>query len=537
MKIVVAEKVAPSALAVFKEQSDWNVVTPEKDALAAELATADALLVRSAVFVDAAMMDKAPKLRVIGRAGVGVDNIDLEAATKRGIAVMNTPGGNAIAVAEHTLALMLALARHVSKADASTHAGKWEKKSLQGTELKGKTLGIVGLGKIGVEVAKRAIAFGMKIVAHDPYVAFSFAQQLQITLLPLDELFATSDYITLHVGLTPQTQGMINATNLAKMKKGVRLVNCARGELLDDAAVVAALQSGQLGGAALDVFREEPLKDSAFQGAPNIILTPHIAGSTNEAQDAVGVQIAMQVREYLLKGVIQNAVNVPSVTFEEYEEMLPYIGLAERLGAFLAQSGESNVEEIGMGYSGDICDWKTDLIRNAAVAGVLNQMAHEKANLVNAASIAEERGIRITERKKARTSGGAAASVLTVSLKTGQAERTVAGTVLHGTSPRLLRIDEIDVEAPLQGNIIYLRNRDVPGVIGRVGTVLGQHKVNIANFSLGRSEQAQEPREAVAVVQVDSEVSETVLQDLRKIEAVEVAKAIRFSEVPQKAAK
>ena len=288
MKIVVAEKVAPSALAVFKEQSDWTVATPEKDALAAELANADALLVRSAVFVDAAMMDKAPKLRVIGRAGVGVDNIDLEAATKRGIAVMNTPGGNAIAVAEHTLALMLALARHVSRADASTHSGKWEKKSLQGTELKGKTLGIVGLGRIGVEVAKRAVAFGMKIVAHDPYVAFSFAQQLQITLAPLDELFAKSDYITLHVGLTPQTQGIINAANIAKMKKGARLVNCARGELLDDAAVVAALQSGQLGGAALDVFRDEPLKDSAYHSAPNLILTPHIAGSTNEAQDAVG---------------------------------------------------------------------------------------------------------------------------------------------------------------------------------------------------------------------------------------------------------
>ncbi len=528
MKIVIAEKVAPSALAVFKEQPDWTVATPEKDALAAELANADALLVRSAVFVDAAMMDKAPKLRVIGRAGVGVDNIDLEAATKRGIAVMNTPGGNAIAVAEHTLALMLALARHVSRADASTHSGKWEKKSLQGTELKGKTLGIVGLGRIGVEVAKRAVAFGMKIVAHDPYVAFSFAQQLQITLAPLDELFAKSDYITLHVGLTPQTQGIINAANIAKMKKGARLVNCARGELLDDAAVVAALQSGQLGGAALDVFRDEPLKDSAYHSAPNLILTPHIAGSTNEAQDAVGVQIAMQVREYLLKGVIQNAVNVPSVTFEEYEEMLPYIGLAERLGGFLAQSGENNVEEIGIGYSGDICDWKTDLIRNAAVAGVLNQMAHEKANLVNAGSIAEERGIRVNDRKKLPSPRGSEVNALTVSLKTGQHERTVVGTVLHGASPRLLRVDEIDVEAPLQGNIIYMRNRDVPGVIGRVGTVLGQHSVNIANFSLGRSEQAQEPREAVAVVQVDSEVNETVLQDLRKIEAVHVAKAIRF---------
>src|SRR5271167_1397204 len=266
MKIVVAEKVAPSSLAVFKEQTDWTVVSPDKDALAAELDEADALLVRSAVFVDAAMMDKAPKLRVIGRAGVVVDNIDLDAATKRGIAVMNTPGGNAIAVAEHTLALMLALARHLTRADSSTHAGKWEKKSLQGTELRAKTLGIVGLGKVGMEVAKRAQSFGMKVIAHDPFVSASLAQQLQITLVPLDELFATSDYITLHVGLTPQTQGMIGADTLAKMKKGTRLVNCARGELLDDAAVVAALESGQLGGTALDVFRDEPLKESAYHG-------------------------------------------------------------------------------------------------------------------------------------------------------------------------------------------------------------------------------------------------------------------------------
>jgi len=527
MKIVVAEKVAPSALAVFKEQSDWVVAAPEKDALNGELAEADALLVRSAVFVDGAMMDKAPKLRVIGRAGVGVDNIDLDAATKRGICVMNTPGGNAIAVAEHTLALMLALARHLTRADSTTHAGRWEKKSLQGTELRGKTLGIVGLGKIGMEVAKRAQAFGMKVVAHDPYVAASLAQQLQITLVPLDELFAQSDYITLHVGLTPQTQGMINAATLAKMRKGVRLVNCARGELLDDAAVAAALESGQLGGTALDVFRDEPLKNSPYHGKPNVILTPHIAGSTNEAQDAVGVQIAMQVREYLLKGVIQNAVNVPSVTFEEYTTMLPYIGLAERLGTFLAQSGENGVEEISIAYGGEISGWKTDLIRNAAVAGVLNQTAHEKANLVNAKSIAEERGIRVQEQK-GESGRAAVLNALTVTLKTHAQQRVVLGTVLHGNSPRLLRIDEIDVEAPLQGNIIYLRNRDVPGVIGRVGTILGEHNVNIANFSLGRAEEATEHRGAVAVVQVDSEVSEDVLQDLRKIQAVEVAKAIRF---------
>jgi len=533
MKVVIAEKIAPAALAVFAEQTDWKVATPDKSALDAEMRDADALIVRSALYVDNAMMEKAPRLRVIGRAGVGVDNIDLEAATKRGIAVMNTPGGNAVAVAEHTLALMLALARHVTRADASTHAGKWEKKSLQGTELKGKTLGIVGLGRVGIEVARRATAFGMKVIAHDPYVAPSLAQQLQITPAAMDEVFAKADYLTLHVGLTKQTERMINAETIRKMKRGGRLVNCARGELLDEAAVIEALQSGQLAGAALDVFHDEPLKDSPLHSAPNTILTPHIAGSTNEAQDAVGMQIAMQVREYLLKGVIQNAVNVPSVTFEEYEQMQPYIVLAERLGTFLAQSGEGSVEEIGVGYSGEIAEWKTELIRNAAVAGALNQLAHEKANLVNAASIAEERGIRLSERKKPG-SGSATASVLSLTMKSGPHERTVRGTVLHGSVPRLLRIDNIDVEAPLEGIVIYLRNRDVPGVVGRVGTVLGQHNINIANFSLGRAPQAEGPREAVAVIQVDNEVDDTVLRDLRHIYAVETAKSIHFGDTPHK---
>src|SRR5271167_309372 len=529
MKIVIADKISPSALKVFGEHSDWNVVSPDKEALAGELSTADGILVRSATFVDAAMMDKAPKLRVIGRAGVGVDNVDLDAATKRGIVVMNTPGGNAVAVAEHTFALMLALARHLTRADATMHAGKWEKKTLQGTELRGKTLGIVGLGRVGVEVSRRAIAFGMKVVAHDPYVAPSLAQQLNITMVPLDDLFAQSHYITLHVGLTPQTQGMMNADSIHKMKKGVRLVNCARGELLNEPAVIEALQSGQLGGVALDVYTQEPVKDSPLAALPNVILTPHIAGSTHEAQEAVGAQIALQVREYLLKGVIQNAVNVPSISEEEYQEMRPYIALGERLGTFLAQSVEGGVDEMGLSYSGEIAEWKTALIRNAAVAGALNQIAHahERANLVNAASIAEERGIRLTERKKARDTGAAANNVLRMTLKTGQQENTVAGCVQPGGLPRLLEIDGIHVEAPLEGNVIYLRNLDVPGVIGRVGTVLGQHSVNIANFSLGRGTTGQETS-AVAVVQVDGEISGAVLEALRCIETILLAKAIRF---------
>jgi D-3-phosphoglycerate dehydrogenase len=529
MKVVIADKGSPSTLKVFGENGDWTVVTPDKEHLAGELSNADAIVVRSATFVDAAMMDKAPKLRVIGRAGVGVDNVDLDAATKRGIVVMNTPGGNAVAVAEHTFALMLSMARSLVRAHTTMQAGTWEKKTLQGTELRGKTLGIVGLGRVGVEVSRRALAFGMKVVAHDPYVASSFAQQLNVTVLPLEELYAQSDYITLHVGLTPQTNGMINADSISKMKKGVRLVNCARGELLNEPAVIEALQSGQLGGVALDVYTQEPVKDSPLAALPNVILTPHIAGSTHEAQEAVGVQIALQVREYLLKGVIQNAVNVPSISEEEYQEMRPYIALGERLGTFLAQSCEGGVEEIGLSYSGEIAEWKTALIRNAAVAGALNQIAHahERANLVNAASIAEERGIRLTERKQAREASGAAANVLRMTFKSGQQENTVAGCVQPDGLPRLLEIDGIRVEAPLEGNVIYLRNIDVPGVVGRVGTVLGKHNINIANFSLGRGKAGAETS-AVAVVQVDGEITDAALEALRGIETVLLAKAIRF---------
>ena len=526
MKIVIADKVSPSTLKVFAEHPDWTVVQPDKEALAGELANADAIVVRSATFVDAAMMDKAPKLRVIGRAGVGVDNVDLDAATKRGIVVMNTPGGNAVAVAEHTFGLMLAMARSLVRAHTTTQAGKWEKKTLQGSELRGKTLGIVGLGRVGVEVSRRAQSFGMKVVAHDPYVAPSFAQQINVSMVPLDELYAQSDYITLHVGLTPQTHGMINADAIKKMKKGVKLVNCARGELLNEAALIEALQTGQIAGAGLDVYSHEPLKDSPLAAQPNVILTPHIAGSTHEAQEAVGVQIALQVREYLLKGVIQNAVNVPSISEEEYQQMLPYIALGERLGTFLAQSCEGGVEEIGLTYSGDIAEWKTALIRNAAVAGALNQIAHahERANLVNAASIAEERGIRLAERKQARDASGSAANVLRMTFKSGQTENTVAGCVQPGGQARLLEIDGIHVEAPLEGNVIYLRNLDVPGVIGRVGTVLGQHNINIANFSLGRGPESK----AVAVVQVDGDINEKALEALRGIETILLAKAIRF---------
>jgi D-3-phosphoglycerate dehydrogenase len=527
MKIVLAEKVSPATLAVFAAEPGWDVKTHDQlpEGLPAALADADALVVRSAVQVGDELMSHAPKLRVIGRAGVGVDNIDADAATRRGIVVMNTPGANAVSVAELTMCLMIGLARKLPAANTSMHAGKWEKKNLQGSELRGKTLGILGLGRIGLEVARRARGFGMELAGTDPFVSAAVARENGITLVPMEELFAKSDYLTLHVGLTPQTHGIINAKTLATMKKGVRIINCARGELVVEADLVAALKGGQVAGAALDVFTVEPPKELPYFGLDNVILTPHIAGSTGEAQEAVGIQIARQVREYLKLGVVQNAVNMPSLSHEEYVKLAPYIELAGRLGSFLAQAGKSGIESIALIYGGDLAEVKTELVRNAAIAGLL--AGSENVNRINASAVAAERGIRVHEEKEESHRGGAA-SVLTVVLHTAQGESRASATVIHGEQPRLLAFDGIDVEAPLDGTLVVCRNLDVPGVIGRIGTILGQQGVNIANFALGRERAGQNPVKALAVVQVDEPVSEQVLEALKVIEALLEAKLVKL---------
>ena len=529
MKIVLAEKVSPATLAVFAAEPGWEVLTHDQlpDGLPAALADADALVVRSAVQVDDALMAQAQKLRVIGRAGVGVDNIDAGAATRRGIVVMNTPGANAVAVAELTIALMLALARKLPAANATMHAGKWEKKNLQGSELRGKTLGILGLGRIGLEVAKRAKGFGVEIIGSDPFVSAAVARENGIKLVTLDELIAGSDYITLHVGLTPQTVGVVNAKTLAAMKKGVRIINCARGELIDDAALVEALKSGQVAGAALDVYAKEPAKETPYHELDNVILTPHIAGSTGEAQEAVGIQIARQVRDYLKLGVVQNAVNLPSLTHEEYVVLAPYIDLAERLGSFLAQTAKSGIESIHLIYGGTLADVKTELVRNAAIEGLL--AGSENVNRINAAAVAGERGIRIHEEKQESHRGGAA-SVLTIELHTADGLSRASATVIHGEQPRLLAFDGIDIETPLEGNLLVCRNQDVPGVIGKIGTILGEQGVNIANFALGRERSGAKPVVALAVVQVDAPVSDKVLEALGTIEALLEARLVKLPE-------
>jgi len=536
VKIVLAEKVSPATLAVFQQEPNWQIVTPDqiKNGLAAELADADGLVVRSAVQADAALLAAAPKLRVIGRAGVGVDNIDTDAATRQGIVVMNTPGANAVAVAELTLGLMIAMGRSIPRANATMHGGKWDKKSLQGQELRGKTLGIVGLGRIGLEVARRANAFGMEVIGYDPFIAPIVARENKVTLVGIDDIFRSSDYLTLHVGLTPQTEGLINAQSIASMKKGVRIVNCARGELIVDEALIAGLKSGQVAGAALDVFHQEPLKDSPYYNMDNVLLSPHIAGATDEAQEAIGIQLAHQVRDYLKLGVVQNAVNLPSLSHEEYTEIAPYIEMAQRLGHFLshASSRAAHLESIHLTYNGRIAQGKTELIRNAAIAGIFadSDPSGDPVNRINAAAIAQDRGIRIQEDKKEFVSGGVG-SVLKLVLHSSGAEggdTSATATVLHGSSPRLLSYDGIDIEAPLQGTLIAIRNHDVPGVVGRIGTILGENGLNIANFALGRAHGTPgRAQHALAVVQIDVQGDlpnaasvASAIEALRKVEAI-----------------
>src|ERR1700758_3543265 len=459
MKVIVADKISERGVELLRS-AGWNIVLTTKDTLNAEIADADALVVRSATKVTPELLDKAPRLRVVGRAGVGVDNIDLEEATRRGVLVMSTPGGNAVSVAEHTFALLLALARQVPKLDKAMHEGKWEKSSAAGTEVRGKTLGLVGLGRIGSEVAVRAEAFDMKVLGYDPYISEAAAREVQVELVPLERLLAESDFVSLHTALSPATQNMINSRTLAQMKKGARLINAARGELIDEGALAEALKSGKLAGAALDVFVEEPPKNSPLVGLPNVICTPHIAGSTAEAQEEVGTQVAVQIRDYLTDGIIRNAVNLPALSADQYRRVRPYLELAERLGSLVSQATATRPERIRIRYAGEVAEVGTHLLRSAVLAGVLNAVLDEKVNVVNAPAVAAARGLSVQEETRRREHGFP--NTLEVSAlpeKPGSAQGfTAEGTVLHDGSPRVLQIEGIPLEAELEGTILYLRN-------------------------------------------------------------------------------
>jgi D-3-phosphoglycerate dehydrogenase len=529
MKILIAEPLAAAGIEMLKSQPGWEVIVSNSKEYAQHLAEADALLVRSAVKVNADVLRQAPKLKVIGRAGVGVDNVDLNAATAAGVLVMNTPGGNAVSVAEHTLGLMLAMARSIPQAVASTKSGKWEKKKFMGTELRGKTLGVLGLGSIGREVLRRAAAFEMRLLAYDPYVNAQAAADAGAALVPLDELYAQSDYISVHVALTRETQGMLNDSAFAKMKSGVRIVNCARGELIDGAALARAIEAGKVAGAALDVFETEPpAAGDPLLALDAVYATPHIGGSTEEAQEMVGVRIAEQVAEYLKHGVALNAVNVPALTAEQYRAVGPFAALAERLGIFAAYLAEGNPRSVRLIYQGKIAEQNTSLIRNAGVAGVLCRSMERRANVVNALQVAADRGLSYAERHEPRA--GYTDSVR-VELETASGTTSVEGAIILGR-PRLIQADNIPCEVALSGHLLFMKNRDVPGVIGWVGTVLADHKINIANFSLGRPDAPFDPRhpgDALAIVETDDPVPEAAVRRLLENPAVKVARTVEFN--------
>jgi D-3-phosphoglycerate dehydrogenase len=524
MKILVADSVSERAVDILREQESWDVVFLPKKAggnVADEICDADALVVRSATKVTAQLLAKAERLRVIGRAGTGVDNVDLDAATQKGVVVMNTPGGNAVSVAEHTLALLLALARRIPQADALMKQGRWEKKKLEGMELRGKTLGLIGLGQIGSDVARLAKAFEMQIIAYDPYVSSLLAGELDVKLASIEEVFKSADFISLHCSATPETRHLVNARMLALAQPGLRIVNCARGELINEADLLAGLESGLVAGAALDVFETEPPKDSKLVSHPSVIATPHIAGSTEEAQEIVGIRIAEQVRDFLISGVARSAVNLPAVSPEEFKKLEPYIQLGEKLGAFLAQIAGERIREVRISYDGGLAELNTHLVKNAVLRGILTPALSDQVNLINAGTLAQKRGVEVAEVRSARRA--TFSNSLGIGIYTEGEPATGVGMVGVRGTLRILGLNDIDIEAPLRGIIIFIRNQDVPGVIGRVGTILGDRKINIATFTLGRNMQTQQ---AIALVNVDNEVPDEVLAEIRTIPAVHTARVV-----------
>ena len=524
LKIVAADDLPASALDLLRAEG-WEVdarTGRAPDQLAGDLAQADALVVRSATKVTAALIAAAPRLRVIARAGTGVDNVDVAAASARGIVVMNAPGANSISVAELAIGLILALARHLPAADAAMKEGRWEKKKFLGEEIRDKTLGLAGLGRIGQEVARRAAAFGMRIIAHDPFISEQVAADLGVELVSMEDLFARADYVSLHMPSNEQTRRVVNADRLARARKGIRIINTARGDLIDENALADAIEGGLVGGAALDVFQTEPPTDPRLQKLPQVVATPHIAASTREGQELVGVETAAALRDFLRDGIIRNAVNFPSVSAEEYGRLRPFVELGERLGAFLAQMNDSRAQSLGVRYYGGLADGRNEMIVNAVLVGLFKPILSAGVTLVNARSVAADRGLEVIESRSSRSRNYT--SLLSVKLYTTDGERWVEGAIFERTSPRLVLVDGIAVEAPLEGTMIVIRNNDQPGVIGEIGTILGRHGLNIANFALGR-----EGANAIGVVIVDeaSPIPSSVVADLRKIPAVREARIVR----------
>ncbi|HSC26020.1 MAG TPA: phosphoglycerate dehydrogenase [Vicinamibacterales bacterium] len=528
MHVVVADPLTASALDLLTSVPGWTVDARSgrpPEALARDLAEAAALIVRSATRVEASLMAAAPGLRVIARAGTGVDNVDLAAATSRGILVINAPGANSVSVAEHTLALMLALARRVPAADAALKRGSWDKNALVGAELRGKTLGLVGLGRIGQEVGARAKAFGMELVAHDPFISERVARSLGIELIPLDALCARADFISLHAPATPDTHRLFDAGRFRLCRRGVRIVNTARGELINEADLADAIEAGHVAGAALDVFETEPPPDLRLARLPQVVATPHIAASTTEAQEQVGLETAAGVRDFLLEGTVRNAVNFPAVSAEEMVRLRPYMLLAERLGALALQLADGRTRALGVRHYGPLVSGQGGLLVTAAVAGMLRPMLSSAVTIVNARDVAAGRGIEIIESRSSRPRHFA--NLLSVKLHTSEGERWLEGTVFEPGRPRLTMLDGVEVEAPLEGTLLVLRNDDQPGVIGQVGSILGRCGINIASFALGRATGG-----AAGVVNLDARaLDENLAEAVRQIRAIPSVRDARLAAV------
>jgi len=525
-KVLISDALSPAAVAIFKDRGLEVDFQPnlgkDKDKLAATINGFDGLAIRSATKVTAKMLEQAKKLKVIGRAGIGVDNVDIPAATARGIIVMNTPFGNSITTAEHAITLMLALARQIPEADASTRAGKWEKNKFLGVEIFGKTLGVIGCGNVGSIVADRAIGLKMKVIAYDPYLSAERARNLGVEKVELDELWRRADFITLHTPLTDKTRNIINADTLALAKKGVRLINCARGELVEEAALYDALKSGHVAGAALDVFTEEPATQSPLFSLPNVVCTPHLGASTMEAQENVALQVAEQMSEYLLRGAISNAVNFPSISAEEAPKLKPFVALAEKLGSFAGQLTETGITRVQISYEGVVAQMNTRALTSAALAGLLRPMLQD-VNVVSAPVVAKDRGIIVEETR--REAEGDYESLITVTVTTDRQSRHVSGTVFADGRPRIVNIKGIRMDAEFGPSMIYITNLDKPGFIGKFSSTLGDAGINIATFHVGREAPGGH---AVALIEIDGELPPNVLAKVRALPQVQQARPLRF---------
>jgi len=523
-KVLISDKLSAEAARIFKERGvevDEKVgMTP--DELIACIGDYDGLAVRSSTKVTEKVLAAATQLKVIGRAGIGVDNIDVPAATGRGVIVMNTPFGNSITTAEHAIAMMFSLARQIPTADASTHAGKWEKSRFMGVEVYGKTLGLIGCGNIGSIVADRALGLKMKVIAYDPYLSPERAEDIGVEKVELDDLLARADFITLHTPLTEATRNIIDKDAMAKMRDGVRIINCARGGLVVEEDLKAAIESGKVAGAAMDVFSEEPAKDNILFGVDGIIATPHLGASTSEAQENVAIQVAEQMADYLTVGAVTNALNMPSISAEDAPKLRPYLKLAQQVGSFLGQLVDSGMKRVRIDYEGQVAQLNTKPLTAVVLEGLL-QPQMDSVNMVNAPVIARERDIDVTEATNERSAEYH--SLIRLTVEGDGNDKVVAGTLFADTNPRIVHVNGIDIEAELAPNTLFVTNDDLPGFIGRLGTELGESGVNIATFHLGRKAAGGE---AMSMIATDEPVSDEVLKKILALPLVNAAKSLRF---------